>query len=144
MHPGVVLLVDVGPTSCSSFTVALQQSNISQLPIPGNAHTELNWPAQFWWPVRNYLTNMIALNIEKKYKNFCHFLYNFAAHCSDMFSDHQILKNESEDSKLLSLAKKFNRFFFNGENNSNLILRRKINIRVDSDRNPSNFILSKL
>jgi hypothetical protein len=61
-----------------------------------------------------------------------------------MFSDHQILKNESEDSKLLSLAKKFNRFFFNGENFRFLDANLKIPLGADSDRNPPEFLFSRL
>jgi hypothetical protein len=74
MHPGVVLLVDVGPTSCAPITVS----------VPQSAHS----------PLAPLLT---------------------PAHCAAMYSDSHSQKDESEDSKLLSLAKKFNRFFFNGK-----------------------------
>jgi hypothetical protein len=76
MHPGVVLLVDVGPTSCAPITVSLHPSALS----PRAA--SLPTPAQ-----------CAAMN---------------------MYCNGQNQKDESKDSKLLSLAKKFNRFFFNG------------------------------
>jgi hypothetical protein len=71
MHPGVVLLVDVGPTTCAPITVSLHPSALSPLPTP--------------------------------------------AQCAAMYSNGQHQKDESKDSKLLTLAKKFNRFFFNGK-----------------------------